>query len=365
MAELDEPNVVSVHRPFRLSASGRNKFHPSIHHSQVLSSCCNFSLLALLGASFAIPLLRLPPEIVVQIFNEIGSFFFQQDLGRLSVCKQWFEFALPACFRHITLSRKTLSSLVTSGHIYEPSGYWLRALNDVATLNNDLTKLATIVQQSPRLCNLRIRICSCNSHEPPNFPGCYPQPATIQALLSVENLRLLVLDLSGCYLNSPSQQGDDHHLCPHINALLRTLRTLHVRMRSICPDVLKPRDSPNTLHLSEMVINLSLITNTDLATSAVHSKRCGSEGVGGFLQLKAEIEEQAKALATRMASPRKIRILSHALPQFEIRSLDVLTGKITVLDDDMAWDEDGKSIRDDSEPESELGEDEFETYLDD
>ncbi|KAK4210896.1 hypothetical protein QBC37DRAFT_376617 [Rhypophila decipiens] len=29
MAELDEPNVVSVHRPFRLSASGRNKFHPS------------------------------------------------------------------------------------------------------------------------------------------------------------------------------------------------------------------------------------------------------------------------------------------------------------------------------------------------
>ncbi|KAM7215356.1 hypothetical protein V8F06_009217 [Rhypophila decipiens] len=337
------------------------------------------------------PLLRLPPEIIVQIFNELGSFFFQQDLGRLTVCKQWFEFALPACFRHITLSRKTLSSLVTSavmkspfplqrsletldielvtwhGQEYRPESFGPIIL--ITTLNNDLTKLATVVQQSPRLRKLRIRIWSPDCPEPPYIPWGYPRLATIQAFLSVENLRHLVLDevsdLSDGYSNSPSQQGEDHHLCPHINALFRTLRTLHVRMRSICPDVLKPRDSNNTLHLSEVVINLSIIADTDLSTSAVHSKRCGSEGVGGSLQLKAEMEEQAEALATRMASPKIMRILSHSLPQFEIRSLDVLTGKITVLDDDMAWDEDGKSIKDDSEPESELGEDGFEAYLED
>ncbi|KAM7192101.1 hypothetical protein V8F33_008526 [Rhypophila sp. PSN 637] len=332
-------------------------------------------------------LLRLPPEILA-------------DLGRLTVCKQWLEFALPAYFRHITLSRQTLRSLVTSGVMkspfslqrsletldielvtlygqeYLPESFGpqhSQALTHMESLNNDLARLATIAQQSPRLRNLRIRIRSPDlppdsppdSPEPPNMPRGYLRVPTMQALLSVENLRYLVIDLSGGYLNSPGQQGDDRHICPHINALLRTLRTLHVRMRSICPDVLKPRDSNDTLQLSQVVINFSLITNTDLATSAVHSRRCGSEGVGGFLQLKAEIHEQAEALATRMASPRMIRILSHSLPQFEIRSLDVLTGKITVLDDDMAWDEDGKSIKDDSEPESELGEDEFETYLDD
>lgn len=359
------------------------------HHSSVLS-LCNFSLLALLSASFAMHLLRLPPEILFQIFNEIGSFFFQEDLSRLTVCKKWFEFALPAYFRHITLSRQTLRSLASSGVIKSPSalkksletldidlftsygGEYLqemfglgirdsRALTKIEALNNDLSKLATIAQQSSRLRNLRIRIWSPDSPEPRNIPGGHPRLSTIQAFLSVANLRRLVLDLCGRCLNSPGQQGNCHHICPHISALLPTLRTLHLRMRCICPDVLKARESDNTVHLSEVVINLSFIGHTQLATSAFHSKRCGSHGVGGFLELKAEIQEQAEALATRMVSPRIIRILSHSLPQFDVRSLDVLTGKITVLDDDMAWDEDGKSIEDDSEPESEIQDDEFET----
>lgn len=40
-------------------------------------------------------LLRLPPETLTQVFDEIGSSFFHHDTGRLTVCKQWFKFALP------------------------------------------------------------------------------------------------------------------------------------------------------------------------------------------------------------------------------------------------------------------------------
>jgi hypothetical protein len=134
-------------------------------------------------------------------------------------------------------------------------------------------------------------------------------------------------------------------------------------MRSICPDVLKPQDPNEKLHLSVVVINLSLTTNLPGITSAAHSKRCGS-GARGLLQLKADIQEQAEALATRMASPKLMRILTHSLPQFETQSLDVLTGKTMILDDDMAWDEDGKTVKEDSEPESELLDDEFSTFSD-
>jgi hypothetical protein len=351
-------------------------------------------------------LLQLPPETLRQIFDQISSSFFREDLGRLTVCKQWFEFALPACFKCITLSQETLRSLITSGVIKKPSplkdsletldlelrGYQscisttypqeyaqesnsLKATapneaprdNTVKTwikaLNNDLAQLAIVAQQSHRLRTLRIRAWSSPSPEPLDSPENYLSLPTMQALLSMENLSVLVLDLSGSFLNSSGQQGNGRHICPAIGAVLRTLRTLHLRMRSICPDVLKPRDLNDSLHLSVVVINLSLTTNLPGITSAAHSKRCGSRG-GGLLQLKADIQEQAEALATRMASPKIMRILTHSLPQFDTQSLDVLTGKSMILDDDVAWDEDGKTVKEDSEPESELLDDEFSAFVD-
>ncbi|OIW34068.1 hypothetical protein CONLIGDRAFT_629002 [Coniochaeta ligniaria NRRL 30616] len=285
------------------------------------------------------PFLRLPPEILRQIFSEIGSSFFREDLGRLTVCKLWFEFALPTCFKSITLSQETLRSLVTSGAIkglsplkdgletldLEVRGYQsclstsypqeyaqestsLKApapsggpADDpvktwIKILNNDLTQLAIVAQQSHRLRILRIRAWRSRSPEPLDTPQDYLRLPTMQAFLSVENLSVLVLDLSGSFLVSSGQQGIGRHICPAIGAVLRTLRTLHLRMRSICPDVLKPRDLNDGLRLSVVVINLSLTTDLPGITSAAHSTRCGSQG-GGLLQLKAEIQEQAEALA--------------------------------------------------------------------
>lgn len=355
-------------------------------------------------------LLRLPSETLKQIFDQTGSSFFREDLGRLTVCKLWFEFALPACFKSITLSQETLQSLVNSGIIKKPSllknsletldlelrGYEsalhlqehaqetnapesnLTVLNGsprdnhnpassgIETLNNHLAQLAIVVQQAHRLRTLRIRAWSAATpeHDPSDSSQDYLSIPTMQALLSVENLRVLVLDLSVGVLDSPGQQGDDHHICPAIGALVPTLQTLHLRMRSICPDVLKPQHLNDSLPLNAVVINLSLTTNLPGITSASHSKRCGSRG-GGLLQLRADMQKQAESLATRMASPKAMRILTHSLPQFETQSLDVLTGKTMMLDDGVAWDADGKTVQEDSEPESELLDDDFSGFLDD
>ncbi|KAH7248558.1 uncharacterized protein BKA55DRAFT_569427 [Fusarium redolens] len=332
------------------------------------------------------PLLQLPPETLRQIFDQLDSSFFHEDLGRLTICKQWFDFALPACLKCIALSQEVLRNLIISTAIKKPSplensletldlnlrGYQYGIStpygNPVKTskkaLNDDLAQLAIIVQQSHRLRTLCVRAWSSSSPNALSRPEDYLSLSTVRALLSVENLSVLVLDLSGSSLNPSGQQGHECHICPSIGALLHTLRTLHLRMRSICPDVLKTQNLDSTLHLSTVAINLSLIADQPNLTSAAHSKPCGSQG-GGLIQLQADIREQAEALVTRMASPKTMRILTHSLPLFEIKSLDILTGKRMILDDDAAWDDDGKTVQEDSEPESEILDEDFAGFLDD
>ncbi|KAI0974988.1 hypothetical protein F4678DRAFT_358763 [Xylaria arbuscula] len=328
-------------------------------------------------------LLRLPPEILAQIFDHIDPYFFHEDLRRLTICKQWLQFVLPVCFKCITLSQETLGSLMASGAIKRSSmlkrsletldlelrgypsyisSFYLQesteesdasdafnaavsneTSNDIPvkiwadSLGNDLARLAVIVQQSRRLHTLRIRARNSPSPEILESPVDYLSLPTMRSFLRLDNLSNLVLDLNTNLLNSPSDSRKDLHICPAIGALLGALRTLRLRMRSICPDVLIPGDPNDNLNLQVVVINLSLITNLPGITAAAHSDRCGS-GTGGLLQLKNDIQGRAEALATRMASPKTIRILTHSLPYFEIQSFDVLTGKNMTLKDDSAWD---------------------------
>ncbi|KAF5625039.1 hypothetical protein F52700_9414 [Fusarium sp. NRRL 52700] len=358
------------------------------------------------------PLLGLPPEILGQIFDQLDSSFFQEDLSRLTVCKKWLDFALSACFKRVTLSYENsyeaLRRLATStaakqsssleGHLQtltldikgyqhgfstrspqenalptspSPAPYIYPWDNSVKswreTLDNGLARLAIIAHRSPELQTLRLRASSSSLEFPLFPPGGYLSLSTIRALLSVENLSVLVLDLSGTRLNSAGQQMGEPHICPFIGALLPTLQTLHLRMRSICPDVLKPQDLDRKLRLSTVAINLSM----DSEVPADHSVPC-AHLAGGLIQLKAEIQEHAEVLVTRMESPKTVRILTQTF--HETRSLDALTGKIMKLEADAAWDEDGEIVHEDiyegSESESDfefpifqISFDEFEEFL--
>jgi len=271
-------------------------------------------------------LLHLPPETLIQVFNEIRSGFFHEDLGRLTVCKQWFEFALPTYLKCITLDQNTLRNFITSSgvttkkrpslfqnnletlhlelrgdrlgitapkHTQEsnalvaltgpnetPPGNNPTEISITTSLNKDLDQLASIItQKSHRLHTLRMRAWGFPHPKPfDNAAEDYLLPPTIQTLLSVGNLRVLVLDLSSGFLNSSAKHDQhNHHICPAIGALLCTLRTLRLRLCSICPDVLKPQEDADMrfLPLKEVVINLSLMEKQlPGITSAAHSKRC-------------------------------------------------------------------------------------------
>ncbi|KAI0200868.1 hypothetical protein F4808DRAFT_426953, partial [Astrocystis sublimbata] len=228
-------------------------------------------------------------------------------------------------------------------------------------INRDLTALALLAQQSPKLRTLRMRF----RHPPSDGPrrsGDYLTFSTMQEFLSMENLSVLVLDTSVGFFASGEEKAGDH-VCTAVNALLGSLRTLHVRMPSICPDILSLVDAKESLRLSTVAINLCSPLDVPGITSLSHSKRCGSQE-GGVPQLKADLVVQAEALAARMSSPKTVRILTHLLLKFETQSFDVLTGKTMRLVDGAAWDEDGQIIEDSSDAESEIPDDESSSSFD-
>ncbi|KAI0513324.1 hypothetical protein F5B22DRAFT_248570 [Xylaria bambusicola] len=156
-------------------------------------------------------------------------------------------------------------------------------------------------------------------------------------LLSLGNLNALVLDLNAGPIGPRRGEEQQLHLCPAI-ALLPTLRTLHVRMHLICPDILKVLDSDDNLRLNTVVINMGLRFNVSGVIRALNSRRCPG-GEENILHLKADMQEQAKVLASRMSSLNNVRILTSKPSTGETLSLNILTGKTTILSDDQPWED--------------------------
>ena len=346
-------------------------------------------------------ILELPPETVIQILDYVGSSYFRLDLSRLTVCRQWTKFAFTACYREFYITQKILRHLLCSPYVnislplikdsmeildlslkgfedWEPvplSRHDSQAGNvpDASTwdsahglalrtawskeLDADLVRIATISRQSQKLRIIRIQATSelhplLRSLERRDYLFL----STIRAFLSSSNLTSLELDLCGTQLltHHDQEHGEEVHICTTIATLLATLRRLRLRMRSLCTDVLKPRQCSTSLRLDEMLINLSLSNESPLITSAAHTTRCGSVS-GESLQLKADMEEQAQVLVAQMAAPKIVRILTHALPSLKLRAFDVLTSKTVMLNEDAEWDDDGESIEDEvSDEESEI-----------
>ncbi|OAR02950.1 hypothetical protein LLEC1_07652 [Akanthomyces lecanii] len=358
------------------------------------------------GASSNMLLLQLSPEILRLIFEQIGSSFFQKDLRRLTICKQWYEFALPECLRRVVFYGDNLKRLINVGGLSQPSalrnscedlslyigGDQTRTISpsaqsfartstnaDTSTalhvvsqddtlansqiLNNDLVQLSLLIQGSFKLHTLYIRAWSFPPFHIRGSQRDYLSLPTMRSLLSVDHLAALVLDLPVGFCDSSEYQEAGCQLCPTIGALLGNLQSLQLRVRTICPNALKPQSHSHSLPLTKVVVNLSLSTNLPWQTSAIHSKRCGSAG-GGMLQLKADLQKQAESLLPRMATPKFLRILTHSLPSIETQVLDVVTGKTMILDDNAAWDQDGRAPEKVSTPEPELSDDALAAFLD-
>lgn len=64
--------------------------------------------------------LRLPPELLFLILSHLDSDFFAQDLGRLSVSKQWYSWASQVMVRDLHLTSRMLISFMRDDSLFPP-----------------------------------------------------------------------------------------------------------------------------------------------------------------------------------------------------------------------------------------------------
>jgi hypothetical protein len=345
--------------------------------------------------------LELPPEILIEIFDAVGAANFRSDLARITVSKQWNKYAHTACFQDLCITQKTLRSLVSSPclqadphpftdivrsislnligfddwSLLDLETYWYPRLPWEAKLKEHLEFFATMTQTSPKLRSIYIRATEEPCMSCPGPPRQdYLYLSTMRSLLSANNLSNLDLDLCGSRLitsrNHRHEDGQCSHICSNIAAHLTNLRTLRLRMRDICPDVIKPQTSSTRLRLEEVLINLSLDDKSPGSTSNSLAKRCGSvPGLvvpGDFLQLKADMEKHAQALVNQMAAPKIVRVLTHTFPNRQLNAFDALTGQTFKLSNYACvhgdWDADEEIIQHEPESEAEIEPDDLSDF---
>ena len=331
-------------------------------------------------------LLDLPAGLILHVMDYVGSTYFHQDSRRLTVCKEWLKYALPASYKANSVSQSSLRclldtpdvshtltsikaaldtlSIVVPGnerpnHPAPNNADQLESINSSenefagsvpAFFDTDLARLARTTKEARKLRCLQI-------HAPSNLESAVSQPfrhnilrnSTIHAFLSAENLTSLNIDLCGRSLKSSPEGGE--HMCHSIGNLLASLTRLRLRMRCICIYALTPLKYATNLRLTEVIVNLSLYVELLVPRSAAHATPCTG---GGRLKLRNDVEEQATDLLDRMTTPEKVRVLTHTLPEFNMRSLDVLTGRYMELEEGADWADDSQAIVDDVDSESDI-----------
>ena len=286
-------------------------------------------------------LLALPSEILILIFNYLGSAYFRKGPGQLTICKDWYRFAQVVLYRHLELTPAILRQVCSSehadksllliqesteslditmkgytkwmtvrvpqGHPRDAFSFWRRGAGRAlltewtSTLNKDLARLAVVAQKSRKLRWMRVdaQVERHSLHR--NFAHRnYLSVRVVQSLLSLDNLQVLELDLGGTGLSRLPKKKDgdgdnELHACKAVGALLLTLCRLRLRMGSICADALRPPSPPfpassgqtdcrGDLRLSEVLVHLGLYHGSSDSTtlaSASYCSRCAFAGEDG------------------------------------------------------------------------------------
>ncbi|KAF2231540.1 hypothetical protein EV356DRAFT_579082 [Viridothelium virens] len=301
-------------------------------------------------------LLGLPPELLLMILELLGAAFFREDIRRLTVCRTWFTLAHDVFSSEVIISPHVLHRFISSVNrkaaalskgnlksVYlEVDGRgkwesikwpWLPHPPSQSILNQALTELVALVGSSKHSISLHVKAWSvlAGFRHSESFARDYLCGSTLRDLLLANVLSELVLDTGGIRLLPRDATESDFHFCTFISAQLANLRRLTLRMRRICPVALTPPSSDMALDLRHVIVNLSLFDEVVFETCAAYSTRCGMVRKGD-LELKTEIEEQAKALATQMIHPETVMIMTHTSPGVTSQSFDILKNKRTELD---------------------------------
>ncbi|OQE94262.1 hypothetical protein PENNAL_c0004G09995 [Penicillium nalgiovense] len=289
----------------------------------------------------------LPVEIICTIIRFIGSDQLRkQEACCLSVCKRWYAIAKPLLLEDLKLSA---TQLVHAPHNVQPKlRTFLRHLTldvhgpkgwpaeqDITKLNEILTLL---VERNNRLASFTLRVRSEFDPASPLTPRqrySSWDPTRFLSILGTSNLSHLVIDTFGSELSSAI------HLCPQLALQIPSLKSVRLRMRRICRQILEFPQGDNVIRsqLESLVINLSVPSVDQFF--ARFSRHCTEPG------LSSELYDEMITTGTEIArqTPRlkvfKIVCYRHRIVCSDTVVMNCITGIKTMIPGSWAWGDEG------------------------
>lgn len=283
---------------------------------------------------------QLPSEIWMMIIEFLPPSFFQQDIGRLAICKRWYSLAYPTFYPRIEYTPRVISRLVNRKSrsldksrallrkslrcvniVLEGVGRWgdpdLICFNTPANLSRfclmllefrelKAVRFAARWQSRDYIASLRPGYIHLRSLEP-----------YISLLTHVTSLDL---DLCG---SDVTDNSGTIHFCPRIRPLLSRLRSLRLRMRCICRIAIEPLGG-SPVSVGELGLNLYLGRVSDVNPKLNSSRRCHSTRAWEWVSPMDEMRAGLKRLVARMAHPKRAQLV-HLAPSGEVHTWDAST----------------------------------------
>lgn len=327
-------------------------------------------------------LMSSPTEIISLILEAVGAAEFHAQIDRLTVCKAWYDIAMPIFLKHLTLDFISLKQIPPTSNTNRLLAAYSKALSVnlqsfEAFANDELfcSPSRNMLDSHSHADNLQI-LNSYNSKRNervqilasllPNLTSLdyfssqignesdselLPNSSSYQYLYGwlynstmtsllvktpTTHLTTLILDIRGSI-----DMSDLRHVCPLIALSLSTLHRLHLRLHTICPDAVKIKDLQKTPRLKNIVVNLSLRDSYGLAAHGVPKKNqhCGLGRK--WLNNYTFMNEAMYEIVMRIPDLKIVRILyeypnpHHSYYSFNLAALDCITHRKSKLQDNI------------------------------
>ncbi|KAM7182744.1 hypothetical protein V8F20_012846 [Naviculisporaceae sp. PSN 640] len=349
-----------------------------------------------------------PVEILDQIFRELDPSFFYDDLGRLTVSKLWYQFALPRFLPELRIkSTRSLLAVADNSELLARAEPLLEAadltvdglgrdfshirgsfagigkdtliaLTDcVRAFSSSYDVIIAFLNRCPRLKSLRLRMKE-DSRAGKSINGlfdmmggyCKADHVLDTFAVRAGNLTSLVIDLAGGRSSSGTgtdpDDPDKTHFCMQLRRLLPSLRKFHCRMDRICPHMIDfDHRTIGDWPLEEIIINLSL---QDFAIDQYYygfapcrvpvdcrdPAHARQDPIEAAVVLREDFETWMLDLAQGLKHARMVRTIWDAYPErcrlpFDILAEDALNSHVYRLQPGDPWDAMGELIDDGKE----------------
>ena len=303
---------------------------------------------------------QLPTEIWLMILESLPPSFFQQDIRRLALSRQWYTLAYPSFFRRIEFTPSVVSRLVcrkspalnrsrallreslqcvnivldglpkpgTTGTGTDTrtggaggSDHYPNAAEFFNTPAN-LIRFCVMLRNFRNLQTVRFAARWQNGDWPadPAHAGYMP----LNSLTPYLETHVAVLDLDLCGADVAHDDGTPVDFCPTVRRLLGRLRTLRLRLRRICSIALFPVDS-ETVTLAELTVSLYLGRVSEYNPKLNASRRCGRPREWQWVNPMDELRVRMRELVKVMVEPRRAELV-HLAPSGEVHVWNASTG---------------------------------------